>query len=226
MKTLACNSVNLEALELLNDIEAELYQFARHSSLLPQIDAMKHWLKFADRQGVFKHACMVDGKTALDACTDVLENIGFSAEHLFKYTLSNQGCVGESGYYDILFKDDEAPDINDEESGDESGSRPVVTLHHWTGKKERFEVTHSVFLHALRKYLITKGKLNLATKVSGKYRLSDESSYLCEPFTVLPSFLNELQTELIMARTENRQTFYGRIAISIDNILFLHKPAL
>ncbi len=226
MKTPECNSVNLEALKLLSDIETELYQFARHSSLLPQIDAMKHWLKLGDRQGVFKHACMVDGKTALNACTDVLTNIGFSAESLFEYTLSEQGCVGESGYYDILFKDDEAPDRDDEESGDESSSRPFVTLHHWTGKRQRFEVTHAVFFHALRKYLLTKGKLDLATKVSEKYRLSDESSYLCEPFTVLPSFLNELQTELIMARTENRQTFYGRIAISIDNILFLHKPAL
>ncbi|WED25619.1 hypothetical protein L3V77_11145 [Vibrio sp. DW001] len=226
MKTLDCNSVNLETLELLSDIETELYQFARHSSLLLQIDAMKHWLKFGDRQNVFKHACMIDGKTVLDACTDVLENIGFSAENLFEYTLSKQGCVGESGYYGILFKDDEAPDRDDDESGDGSGSRPVVTLHHWTGKRERFEVTHSVFFHALRTHLITKGKLDLATEVSRKYRLSDESSYLCEPFTVLPSFLHELQTELIMARTDNRQTFYGRIAISIDNILFLHKPAL
>lgn len=219
MKTLNCNSVNLEALELLSDIETELYQFARHSSLLPQIDAMKHWLKFGDRQGVFKHACMVDDKTMLDACADALTNIGFSAESLFEYTLSEQGCVGESEYYNILFKDDE-------ESKDDSGSRPIVILHHWTGKREKFEVTHSVFFHALRKHLITKGKLDLATKISDKYRLSGESSYLCEPFTVLPSFLNELQTELIMARTENRQAFYSRIATSINNILFLHEPAL
>ncbi|UGA53818.1 hypothetical protein [Vibrio sp. VB16] len=225
MKTLECNSVSQEALELLSDIETELYQFARHSSLLPQIDAMRHWLTFGDKQGVFKHACMVDGKTMLNACADVLTNIGFSAESLFEYTLSEQGCVGESGYYDILFKNDEDTDRDDESKGD-SGSRPVVTLHHWTGKRERFEVTHSIFFHALRKHLITKGKLDLATKVSDKYRLSGESSCLCEPFTVLPSFLNELQTELIMARTENRQTFYGRIAISIDNIRFLHKPAL
>ncbi|WP_133638295.1 hypothetical protein [Photobacterium lutimaris] len=215
-------------LAIVNDVEAELYQKARHSSKLGEIADFKQWLKFRHKQGAFQYACTIDcDYNARQLCIEVFDHIGFSPETIAECCLEMTSLIGNDGYFEIRFNPDDAteygPDnyFNDEDglvdiNKDKDGELIVpyrkVLLTVWREYPAHVSVEYHVFFHALRQYLKEQNCASSVQAISQKFGLTDESDAYCDQLAVTPDFLQELTTELLLARIDSWRSISPRVA--------------
>ncbi|AJR05082.1 hypothetical protein H744_1c0049 [Photobacterium gaetbulicola Gung47] len=221
-------------LAIVNDVEAELYQNARHSSKLSEIADFKQWLKFGHKQGAFCYACTIDGDyNARQLCFEVFDHIGFSPETIAEYCLEMISMVGNDDYFAIRFNPDDATeygpddyfedqdgfvDCNKDKDGELIVPYRKVLLTVWREYPAHVRVEYHVFFHALRQYLQAQSCDGSVRAIAQKFGLTDESDAYCDRLAIIPSFLNELTTELLWARLDSWHTISTRAAALSESI--------
>lgn len=221
-------------LAIVNDVEAELYQKARHSSKLGEIADFKQWLKFRHKQGAFQYACTIDGNyNARQLCIEVFDHIGFSPETIAECCLEMISLIGNDGYFAIRFNPDDATeygpddyfedqdgfvDINKDKDGELIVPYQKVLLTVWREYHAHVSIEYHVFFHALRQYLKEQNCDGAVQAISQKFGLTDESDAYCDQLTIIPSFLAELTTELLLARLDSWRSISIRAAALSDSI--------
>ncbi|WP_375749780.1 hypothetical protein [Vibrio sp. HN007] len=215
MNPINVNNIVERTLQLASDIESDLYQYARHSSKLKLIEEVRLWLKFGQKKGSLTYACTYDGgKNLRELCYEVFSNVGFSFESLTTYSLSMCTLIGNEGYYAIRFNTDDdkeyaMDDYYVDEDGyidqhfNKNGDMVVpyrqVLLTVWREKESHLSIHYHTFYHALWRYLLDKEEHTFAQQVAEQFGLNEESEYYCDRLAIIPSLLDELTSEIILA---------------------------
>ncbi|MGR5065721.1 hypothetical protein [Photobacterium sp. DNB22_13_2] len=234
MSSINVKQIIESTLVIVNDIETELYHDARHSSKLGEIADFKQWLKFGQKQGAFKYAYTINCDYGIrQLCCEVFDYIGFSPTELTNYCLEMTSLIGNDGHFAIRFNPKDATeygpdDYFEDDKGhldthkDTDGELLVpyrkVLLTVWREGDAHVEVDYHVFFHALRQYLKEQHSDQLVQAVSQKFGLTDESDNYCDQLAIIPSFLHELTTELLLARIDSWRSVSTRVATLSDSI--------